>query len=506
MNILPSIVEQVYEALRSTLRWTWDNRQNVLNIAVVITALVLLCQLWLSYGNVHLVLFVGQPGSEMARVGQRLVDRIATTRNSSGVNYRISLEQISESSSIRDRMKSESSRIPLGFVDNSRADNIADDDPLRVLLPLEWEYLYVLCSREFLKHIQKEEALTLAEVVHDALKGKHKGRVYLGPNESASFTMAKLAIEKFGPCPNNEDLAQGIYDWRMMKRALKAGDLDLAFYTGPLGDDLIKEIADDKKSVLLSLGEITEAIQYEMGFQVYAANLPRNLFIAKEHKSISHSEDEETPVAFCREHLHTIAIRRVLACPRSLSTADAYLLASTARTVFEENDHHINLKGDDPPFRDVKSEPGFLRMLPHPGMELLKDGRTPPLLLDWTTWPGWIQTIASLMLGLVALDLLRLLTRRQTPDGYTRLDDMLKNYETRVGEKTHRDIAEDLAAWDEALREVRKALHESPGLSRTDRKTLWRRYRALASVIESSLNWVAKAPAKRGTSSPKGET
>jgi len=214
-------------------------------------------------------------------------------------------------------------------------------------------------------------------------------------------------------------MATGIADWREMRAAFKTGDLDLAFYCGPLGAELIEDIAHDGKAVLLSLGDITEAIQYEMGLQVYAAKSPKESRCCEGPFEERFHRTMRRPWHLPRRPAY-IAIRRVLACPRSLATSDAYLLASVARAVLEDKGYHINLRADDPPFRldmrvandQDKSDASRLHMLLHPGLKLLRDGRAPLIWRDWTTWPAWMQTLAGIFCGLLALDALRLLTSR----------------------------------------------------------------------------------------------
>ncbi|MSR58471.1 MAG: hypothetical protein EXS05_12595 [Planctomycetaceae bacterium] len=531
---LPSIIQEAYKGLLALFAGGWHSRQHVLNAVAVITAGVVLWQTWFSYGQVQLVMFVGPAGSSTAQVGPRLVEEIAKNRNASGVRYRVSLEPTLENVSISERMAFESSRIPLGIIEDGLGESDGQNGgDLRALLPMEWDYLFVLCSRTLLAEVHeasgsKDLPATLADVIHFAKQGKHQRRLFLGPEKTSSHKMAKLALEKYGALPD-EHLAKGIADWREMRAAFKAEELDLAFYSGPIGGGLIEDVAHDEKVVLLGLGDITEAIQHETGFQYYAARLPRNLVLAKAHVPRQDSRKSDSEVEFCRGDLQTIASRRVLACPRLLSTADAFLIASVARGTLQENGYRINLQADDPPYGADSNLKCHLRMLPHPGLELLKNGKSPLVWRDWNTWPGWAQAAASILLGLLALDALRLMTSRidrkptekqppatddfaatpstakPTNDDYAGLDRQLTSYEAQVDEKTHRDIAKELAEWDERLRDLRKAIHRSPGLTEPQRESLSKRYRILAFEIESSPNWVAKVPPKRGKSERTAE-
>ena len=94
------------------------------------------------------------------------------TRDSKGVNYRIVLEPTPENLSIRERMAYESNRIPLGIVDDGQMGNADQGDDLQALLPLEWDYLYVLCSRTLLNEVVAAKNEASGEASDTAPSGK----------------------------------------------------------------------------------------------------------------------------------------------------------------------------------------------------------------------------------------------------------------------------------------------------------------------------------------------
>ena len=226
--------------------------------------------------------------------------------------------------------------------------------------------------------------------------------------------------------------------------------------------------------MLLDLGDITDAIQHSTGFQVYAATLPDNLGAAKVHDKASSAPDYDAPVAFCRDNPRTIACRRVLACPRSLPTSDAFLLASAALAVLVDEEYFVNLNADDPPHNDpAKTVKARLLMPPHPALKLLQDGNMPFVWRQWDTWPTWLKTVISVLLGLLAIDMLRLLTKRIESEktvGYTRIERRLVEYETEIDRKTHHEIAKELADWDAKLRDLRREIHVSGEITVSQRE------------------------------------
>jgi|GEM_PF-3149296 len=536
MNV-PSIIEEAYKALKSLCNWGRRHAQPLLNAVALVTALAVVWQLWFSYGERQLVMFVGAPGSSTAAIGRELVKEISRTRDSRGVNYKIALEPTPENLSIRDRMTYEANRIPLGIVDDGQMQG----DNLRALLPLEWDYLYVLCSHTLLKEtadarsaatdetatkpgaptneqtvkpagtgdggqaavvksdsakVDERDVLTLADVIAYVTSNENKHKVFLGPSNTSSYKMARFTLRKFGGI-SDAHLATGIADWDAARVALQTGDLGLVFYSGPLGTDFIDDVASDKMAVLLDLGDITDAIQHSTGFQVYAATLPANLGAAKVHDKTSTTPDLDTPVAFCRDKLKTIACRRVLACPRSLPTSDAYLLASAALAVLVDQEYYVNLNADDPPHNDPAATIKTHLLMPsHPAMKLLQEGTEPIVWRQWNTWPVWLKTVVLILLGLFAIDLLRLLTTRLESvksAGNDRIEKRLVEYETEIDNQTHHEIAKDLAAWDVKLRDLRKEIHAAADITPSQRESFLRRYRALEFEIESSPRWVHKA-------------
>lgn len=526
---LPSIVEEGYKALMALLETAGRHLQSVLNALLIAVCIAVSWHLWTSYDQRHFVLFVGPAGSSTAVVGPKLVDAMIRETDGNGSHFAVSLESTPSSISIRERMLFESTRIPMGIIEDGPQSRGESAHQLRALLPIEWDYLFVVCSREFLTRINvrpvADRPITLGEVI----KRVGSGKLYLGPENTNSFALASLALAKYDQ-PKLEHYATAITDWDQMRTAFKGGLLELAFYSGPMGNSLIEKLASDGTVVMISLGDVTDAIQFEQGQSAYAAKFPENLGVQK-------SSDEEPAtwwqslqwplqkkgdvIPFCGQGLRTLATRRVLAVPRTVSTSDAFLLAKIAQRTLQEDHYHINLKADDLPHgssSDVKCE---LRMVPHEALELLRQNKAPVMLRDPLTWPWWAQAIGGAFAGLIAIDVLRLIARKVSPsdsdggagsdadDGvdsvpkpkvpltnsdqvdYKSLDTILSNHETQIDELTHQEIAADLATWDVRLRDLRRIIHRSKKLSESQRESLWQRYRRLTFEVETSPRWGA---------------
>jgi hypothetical protein len=199
-----------------------------------------------------------------------------------------------------------------------------------------------------------------------------------------------------------------------------------------------------------------------------------------------------------------------------------------ARKALENDGYHINLKADDRPYGASDKVTCRLRMQPHSGMVQLRDNIQPLVWSDWTTWPSWLQTMASILLGLVIMDALRLATTRflrqpqsnepgtsgtsaaptpvpePPPSSYATLDALLADYENQIDEKTHLALAAEFAVWDERLRETRKGIRRASGLTDAEREVLWKRYQILAFELNASAKSTHTAATGFQINSPAG--
>ena len=525
MNI-PSLIEALYGALQSLWRLVYRNSQRAFNLLTLALAFAVLWGGWFSLGQQQLVLFVGPPGSTTARIGQDMVERFAATRNTNGVNYRVSLEPTAGTFSIRERMGLESSRIPLGFIEDGQETG-PQTNTLRALLPMDWDYLFIVCRRGWLKENSITKAKTLFDIVPKLAKSR-SGRIFIGPEKSGTAEMARVVMKKFEGI-RDEQYSKGIGDWREMRMALKADEIDLAFYSGPIGSETLSELASDGNCLLLGLGPITEAIEQETGAKYLAAQLPPNQEIAQIPLAPAPADpglqEAEFPAAedalrlpFCQAGLDTIASRRVLACPATLSAGDAYQLGNAALELLRIKGYEINLKADDLPYGSGRKGGISLRMPPHEALSLMRQGVAPFVWRQVTTWPSWLQSVATLLIGLMGLDLLRMLARRldaatngESPPpadavprlvaatgeraAYQSLLAQLDAAESEIDEKTYLDVAADLPRWQERLRTLKQAIRGGD-LSDAERELLLKRAATLRFEIHSSLQSAPKPPSK----------
>ena len=506
--MIPSVVESFYKSLQSLIACLIRHGKVVINLIVIFTFLVVVVQFWYSHSECKLVLFVGSPGSSTSELGMSIADRIRSTASSGGTTYDIAVEATPENISIRERMAAENNRYALGLIEDGNGFESGKEkgNSIRALLPLEWDYLYILCSKPLFERVRATG--TTATTLGDVIDSVGPGMLYMGPEKSSTNRMATLALEKYDGV-SIAKIAKGIADWREMRSALKRQELELVFAKGPLGSTLLQQVANDDSAVLIGLGDVTDAIQREEGFQVYGAELPPNLYGAKPSLIA-----QDYSAVFCRPGIKTLASRRVLACPKSLSTADAYLLATVAKRACEEDEYRINLMAQDLPNGGGQTLVSELRMPIHAGLKFLRENQTPFVIRDWSTWPTWLTSLLSVAIGLIALDVLNLLTRyltRAAEGGskvrdahargttselsskmdYRQLSGLLKSYSDTLRSQSHNVTAAHLQEWDAKLRGIRTAIKGATLLSPSQREDLLEGVGELRWDAMSS-QWVAR--------------
>lgn len=347
-------------------------------IAIGSIALALLVtNAWSTYDSwrVREVQFLSGPGGgSTTDVAQRISDHAA--RRSSGVlgtKYHIRVQATDGYEENRRRIGQDQEGLTIGFAH----DGFGDASNIAILVPLEWNYLQILCTRGFrdsvLNNREVGEKLTFAQ-----LAGKLRaGRVFLGLAESGTRQLAELVLASYG-LRAHEFAATGILDWHDMRSALYSGALDVAFYSGPTNARILKSIADDGKCILVGLDGTRDAI-VQQNYQLMGADLQPNLYTAKR---------------FCPEQLQTIASRRVLVCSRAMPDSDAYFLASAAREAIQDR---VDIRWNNTPADPAKPEFKPLAYVVHPGAERVRDQQSPPSWL--MNWPTFITALAIFILG-----------------------------------------------------------------------------------------------------------
>ncbi len=499
------IIPAIYDFLTSIVRFMWVRHRVVLDALFLAVTVTVAWMLW-SDSSPDVVVYVGPRDSASARAGRDVVAELRRTESPSGVHYRVRMEYTTGFEDIRQRLENSVDGIAIGFlseVENTQGDVDGKRGSLKALLPLDWDYLHVMCRIDFMRDIELKTGTipkNLDEVLGYLEKKKH--RVFLGPAGSNSAKLAEMVLGQYGVSIASNSAA-GIVDWAGMRQAFKEDMIDVAFYCGPVGSKTIFTIADERTVALIGVGPIAEALALQQNMAIVPAKLPENLARAEvvPPVAVGGNPGEDTgevkslpPIPFSQKDMVTISVRRYLVCSSSLSTADAYLMAQGAKKALE-GDYQIDFKLERPPYiHDVQTPPSRLRL--HPGTKLLGDNQPLVLWRDPSTWPGWLQ-LAALGLALtLGIEVLRLGQRKldefaglsspgatpaspaatpASPTGdhvYLTLKHRIDSCEAELDQQSYVESDAKLGEWTERIRALRKEIRAVTVLTDEQREKL----------------------------------
>ena len=356
----------------------------------------------------EIVLLVGPAGSTSWRQGDDFADAIKKASPAFGLKYRVRQELTNGYDEIQHRIANDTTGTIVGF--GFEAINPELNIP-QILIPLDWEYLHVLCSRQFIidtySMSSRQQPLRLTDVLPEI----KPGRIYLGPHESGTRRIAETILSRCGRLAD-EYSVPGITDWEEAEVAIATGKIDLVFYSGPLGSKTIRIFA--KSSVLLNLDDMAPALSNEAGSSIWVAQLEQNTSFVNIHRShhdaktllrhasLSTKEDDDPRDAlkFCPEAIKTVSSRGLLICSPAMSAYDAFQIAKSV----QENCRSIpsNLWNSRPIQKSTDQYPVSEISLPiHPGAKRLKQNQPYYDSIDPRGWPQWFQ--AALLTLLTAL-------------------------------------------------------------------------------------------------------
>lgn len=389
---------------RTHRRWVWS---------ALVCGAVIFCGLVWYQAHYHktIVILTGPRGSSSWRCSKRIADRLADTQRIPGINYTVRTRDTNGSRDVDEQIRGDRDGQLIGFTDNG------SDHPgeLRTLLPLDFDYLHVLCRRKFLEELfastttsaswnrvragditslNMSEGETPAKypLTLGAVLGKRRNpRVFAGPQGSGCRYLAEKVYLRYGKEPHEleQDINPALSNWEQARAALSTGNVDIVFYLGPLGATTVEEIAiKDHSAVLLGLNEIQNALINHEGFSLLPETFPENSYCDASAESSGYK------LGFCTsEKLKTVVLRRLLVCSSTMQSNDAYIISQTVQKALGSDSRQIGLW----PESNSKNASEILRIPAYPNVQ------TPPI--DWwnpATWtPWWTSTIATIgLLGL----------------------------------------------------------------------------------------------------------
>jgi NMT1-like family len=357
-------------------------------IALIASALIVLAAmtLWSQYRDwmTHdIALLSGPSGGAGVDDSIRIVRQVESESNSFSARYQVHVEPTEGFEAARKAINDDVSGKVIGFAH----DGFNNTDNIRLLLPLDKNFLHILCWRKFLTEVAiTTESQTSTggvepvsagtaggnsgkKVVFSQIAAKLRpGRVYSGGRTSGTRQMADLVAAHYG-IELGKLQAPGIANWHDMRAAFNNGSIDLAFMNTRMDEQIIKDIAKDGNCILVGLDGSHEAIAQG---RVYV--------FPEEFAANSYSNGD-----FCPEIIQTIASRRVLICSKYMPERTAFFLAEQAHTAMRRVIPEIDWETPPP----GQTERTKLTYELHPGTKRLKDEK-PPGLMPWnTTYLFW---------------------------------------------------------------------------------------------------------------------
>lgn len=401
VELLKNLTPTITSGLIALWNYLTRFRMAVFAVALGLILAPLVWQYYSSYFVKQIVILVGPPGSSSARTGERLLSELRETQSQSGVHYQGTLQVTEGFEEIRRLVGQDSTGALIGFALDTRisAGNVSS------LLPLEYDYLHVLCSQRWLKaHLPQHDRLlpvrlsTILDQIKQELSTSTEsspnsqalGRMFLGPADGATRLIADLLLE-------NHELQPAIManpyidNWVEARTALLTGDVDLVFYCGPRNARTIQDIAEDHSAVLVSLEGIEGALADTTTFALADAEFPPGTYLASGIVSQTAITSGDFP--FCPPKIKTVTARRLLVCSSAMSTEDAYTIAQAASERLSEDGEFIGQWEVIPPGTGVGKDRTKVELEAHPGAKLFSS-RKP--LEAWWQFRSWSMEFRSL--------------------------------------------------------------------------------------------------------------
>ncbi len=401
---------QIWSVVFSWLRTHWLWALVVLGFGVAILNGLTWYQ---SYYDKRFVILTGPPGSSSWRSAGRIAAKLGETQRTPGINYSVRMRETNGSRDVEEQIRGDRSGQLIGFTDNGSV----HPDELRTLLPLDYDYLHVLCRKNFLNNSfaahappRIKAALDLSTVHLEMTAGEKSAEslpslgevlnhlransVFAGPQGSGCRDLVEKVYRRYGKRPYEleRNVNPALNDWEQARAALKMGTVDLVFYLGPLGATTIEEIAlQDHSAVLLGLNDIQDALVEHEGYSLGPVTFPNNAYCA------ASSDSPDQGLGFCEgANRKSVKLRGLLVCSPAMHGHDAFLIAQAAKKALESDSQQIGWQSL-PPGYAANSSPDVPRIPEH------SNARTQPIAW-WSlaTWPpGWTSFLASV--GLLLL-------------------------------------------------------------------------------------------------------
>lgn len=372
------------------------------------------------YLEQEIVILVGAPGSSSERLGERLKNSLTEVTNQFGWTYRVRTEPTNGFEEIRRRLQTDVKGKLVGFQIDSRA-NTHD---LRILYPMDFDYLHVLCNKRFLERhpgdaptkVQNMDRVLLEmRSLFRSDQRQAAGRVFLGSPDGATRGLATRLFQLYGL---DADLFShpAIDDWNAARVGLLTDELDLVFFLGPKDGTTVTSIARDGSAVLLDLGALRGSLIDKSEYSLWDGHFPANSYSAVGINWQPKDEAARNALAigfqptdrpdrgladlqFCPGEMKTIVARRLICSSNTLSDYDAWTVMRVAdRTFRDSGSGGVGNWSSSPPPAVSGPMDGNFGIKLHQATRIFRENLQPKL---WWNPINWSATVFSIVAAIL---------------------------------------------------------------------------------------------------------
>ena len=288
----------------------------------------------------EIVVLTAARGTSSWRSGDDVASAISRRERFPGVNYSARAEMTSGAEEIKARLQSDTRGNVIAYYFNDNE----PPDAMRVLLPLDYDYLHIVCRTSLISERPAQEPKYQFRDVQSQIQ---PGKVFAGPAGSETRILFDKIFKFYWKNSDQPEdfLNPAIGVWVQARSALRSGQIDVVFFMAPFGTDTMFDIAGDQKSVLLGLNDFDRALVQQEGNAFLSVTFPPNSYSAATFKAApadsETTESSDREFQFCCEELATIATRRLMVCSTAMRRHDAYTIAAAVRGELESDSPQI---------------------------------------------------------------------------------------------------------------------------------------------------------------------
>jgi TRAP-type uncharacterized transport system substrate-binding protein len=382
-------------------RWTcrgWNylvsHRAGVILVLVFLSLLVSAWQIYKTATHRQVIVYTGTSTASASEHGERIRKHFRTVSNGRLVTYDIELRP---TDGLRENRTKVADAAPGELVLGFDQDGFEPPEQVRTLMPLNDVTLHVVVRSDEKSAVRgplgieiESPGVKTFQGVLDYYRTKH-GReplCFLGPRGSGGRQIAEQVLRRYGVDLRYADFGDHIA-WNTAYRLLRNGEIDVIFEANEVGSSAMTERAREKFFKLISLDNVEGLVTGQNNLQ--RIDIPGGTYSAGTNFNAA-------PVT-------TVCTKRLIICPTSMSSFDAYYLTAGLREAMRQVTPNPNLSKQP----QIMPAPGLIVPL-HPGAEDFDHGRAPLVWLERLVSQHW-QWAVTVLFGFAAF----MLRRPRTP-------------------------------------------------------------------------------------------